>query len=67
MIRQMTDDEYKYWYRKRYCFVCKEATTFLRCDNCQRFMCMKHNEKAEPEYGDYGSILNPGGYPIHKC
>jgi len=60
--------EYIYWYRWLPCFKCKRITKWLRCDNCNRFFCMRHAERDDAEYGDYGSILDLGGYPIcYRC
>jgi len=59
-------DNYKYWNTKRYCFKCKKVVKFFRCDNCNTFFCAEHSEIAGKEIGEFGSVLDPGGYPLHK-
>ena len=66
-MSDMTEEERKYWFVKRYCFCCKKVTTFWKCGNCGHFFCGSHAEIADPEIGEYGSVLDKGGYPIHKC
>ena len=63
----LPENKQGYWFTKRYCFRCKKITQFMRCDNCSHFFCTEHAETADIEYAEYGSILDPGGYPIHNC
>lgn len=63
----MTPEERKYWFTKRYCFKCKKVTSFERCGNCNHFFCREHAEEDGPELGDYGSVISPAYKVCPNC
>ena len=58
-VVEMTPEESRYWFTKRYCFYCKKVTRFERCGSCDRYFCSEHAEEDGPELGDYGAVIGP--------